>query len=82
MDDEGESRRHQRGCLLLDKETKPLLVFSNPIVSIKIIGSLNNSLGVSRRGKFLSPVAVRHIDMLREYHADKDPSEVSRCANC
>ena len=37
---------------------------------------------VSRRGKFLSPAAVRYIDMLREYYADKDPSEVSRCANC
>ncbi len=37
---------------------------------------------VSRRGKFLAPAAVRYIDMLREYYADKDPSEVSRCANC
>jgi DNA-binding transcriptional LysR family regulator len=37
---------------------------------------------VSRRGKFLSPAAVRYIDMLREYYADKDPAEISRCANC
>lgn len=37
---------------------------------------------VSRRGKFLSPAAVRYIDMLREYYGDKDPAEISRCANC
>jgi DNA-binding transcriptional LysR family regulator len=37
---------------------------------------------VSRRGKFLSPAAVRYIDMLREFYADKDPAEISRCANC
>ncbi len=37
---------------------------------------------VSRRGKFLSPAAVRYIDMLREFYEDRDPSDVSRCANC
>lgn len=37
---------------------------------------------VSRRGKFLSPAAVRYIDMLREFYADRDPSEISICANC
>jgi DNA-binding transcriptional LysR family regulator len=37
---------------------------------------------VSRRGKFLSPAAVRYIDMLRDFYADKDPAEISVCANC
>jgi DNA-binding transcriptional LysR family regulator len=37
---------------------------------------------VSRRGKFLSPAAVRYIDMLREYYAGRDPSEISICADC
>ncbi|RMG34159.1 MAG: LysR family transcriptional regulator [Gammaproteobacteria bacterium] len=54
-------------------------------VAVKPLGKYfpTRSYGiVSRRGKFLSPAAVRYIDMLREYYADKDPSEVSRCANC
>lgn len=37
---------------------------------------------VSRRGKFLSPAAVRYIDMLRDFYADRDPAEISVCANC
>lgn len=37
---------------------------------------------VSRRGKFLSPAAVRYIDMLRDYYADRDPADISICANC
>lgn len=37
---------------------------------------------VSRRGKFLSPAAVRYIDMLRDFYADRDPAEISICANC
>jgi len=37
---------------------------------------------VSRRGKFLSPAAVRYIDMLRDSYADRDPAEISICANC
>lgn len=32
---------------------------------------------VSRRGKFLSPAAVRYIDMLRDHFADHDPNQVS-----
>lgn len=36
---------------------------------------------VSRRGKFLSPAAVRYIDMLREYYAGRDPAEISVCAS-
>ncbi len=37
---------------------------------------------VSRRGKFLSPAAVRYIDMLREFYEGRDPAEVSVCAAC
>ena len=43
-------------------------------------------LTVKPLGKFFptetSPAAVRYIDMLREFYADKDPAEISRCANC
>ncbi len=54
-------------------------------LSVKPLGKYfpTRSYGiVSRRGKFLSPAAVRYIDMLREFYEDRDPSEVSRCANC
>lgn len=57
----------------------------NDNLTVKPLGKFfpTRSYGiVSRRGKFLSPAAVRYIDMLREYYADKNPSEVSRCANC